>query len=112
MRDWPGACIERLLASSEPVTVLVLSRLSESAECLQRPTLPSAAFHARQSKLGADMLTMDAAGDEYRYEISSACILVLTRCVLLVSFHGRDCQSVGDRSGPVRSGPVRSGPVW
>ncbi len=62
------------------------------------------------------MLTMDAAGDEYRYEISSACILavvhtvVLTRCVLLVSFHGHDCQSVGDRSGPVRSGPVRT--VW
>jgi hypothetical protein len=34
----------------------------------------SATFHARQKQLGANMLTMDAAGDEYRYEISSACV--------------------------------------
>ena len=49
---------------------------------------------------------MDAADDEYRYEISSACILVLTRCVLILP-PARQAVTVPVRSGQVRSYPVR-----
>ena len=70
---------------------------------------------------------MDAAGDEYRYEISSACILVLTsdqvprcQCVDLIrvilppvargQWHSvATVTTVGDRSGQSATGPVRSG---
>jgi hypothetical protein len=74
-----------------------------SAECQTNSAFGNFSRTAKQAA-GADMLAMDAAGDEYRYEISSACILVRTWCV---------DPSTGTQAvtGPVRSGQVRSGPV-